>query len=79
MKTYLATVTVIGSAVFHPKVTHKNYQNAGYSPDIKQCIWVAEDHIDMDVSGVEEITQEQAESYLEAWKPVEEEGGEEEE
>lgn len=67
MKSYLVSVTKLGSVVKHPDVGHKDYQNAGYNPDMTECIWVAEDDVNMNVDGVEEIPFEEAEELLEKW------------
>jgi hypothetical protein len=67
-KFYLVNVVKVGGYIEHPDVGHKNYKNAGYNVDMTNCIWVADEAIDMAVGGVTEITQAEADEYLSTWK-----------
>lgn len=68
MKFYHVQVFKLGAYIKHPNVGHKNYHNAGYNSDLTECIWIAEDNVAMNASGVIEITQTEAETYLTQWQ-----------
>jgi|GEM_PF-6656646 len=70
MKYYLINTDKIGTSFSYPDVGHKDYSNCGYSPDETQCIWRAEDSVDMKVeqsAQIQEITKTEAKNILAQW------------
>lgn len=83
MRYFLVDVERIGSFIKHPEIGHKKYKNAGYNSGLNdktvdklQCIWVAEDDVDLvadaenngDGDKIEEITADEAQDYIEQWQ-----------
>jgi hypothetical protein len=83
MRYFLVDVEKLGAAIKYPEVRHKNYQNAGYNAslnnkitDTAQCIWAAEENINLVVDAeenndgdkIEEITAIEAQTYIEQWQ-----------
>ena len=81
MRYFLVQVDKLGAFMKHPEISHKNYKNAGYDAGLNdniststQCIWVAEDNIDLvsdaeaDGDKIQEITDIEAQTYIEQWK-----------
>lgn len=74
MKFYLVELKKYGAYIKYPDVGHKKYKIAGYSPDMKQSIWIVEEeNVPMNSPEVTEITEQDAVDILDLWfKPLEE-------